>query len=199
MKKRISTVNVDLGDEGGLATFRRSAGGRKGMIPRMLTPAIAAVFVGVVLASSACGDDDDDAPKGGSDEELLSEFCEHLTEGPTETVASSTTAATAPDVTYHHTRVSVSLGDETRFVRYEVDAAGDVAFAFSHNEAVVYQQAGANVTPTEIKTGSFPCSDLARVDVVPLAVGSVVLAIAPSSNASTYLVVEEPGAEEAAD
>ncbi|MBK8011845.1 MAG: hypothetical protein IPK13_10880 [Deltaproteobacteria bacterium] len=158
----------------------------------------ACLSFGASLALAACGDGDDGVPGTSSDEELLSEFCEHLIEGPTETVVSSTTAASAPNVTYHHTRLEVLLGDEPRFVRYEVDEPGDLAFAYGSDEAVLYRQGDMNVTPDNVKTGPFPCSDLRRVDVVPLAVGTVVLEIAPSSNATTYLVVEELGEESVA-
>ena len=152
----------------------------------ILTPAV----LSAAFFAFACGDDE--APM--EEEDLPTELCEHLTEGPFQNVTSSTTAAGAPDATFDHTAVVIALDGGAGFVSYQAREATDFAFALTEDVPLEITQGGnaVDIESTERPTGA-PCTELEVIHTVELEVGTATLELGPSSVTSVTMVVEETG------
>jgi len=151
---------------------------------------VPALLVGLTL--SACGDHhhDDDAAE---------DACYHFANGPSLAVTAASEAASAPDATADHTRVDVTLvdlGDGTfgGFITLSVGDAGDlIVFANRAVTLAVTNDQGAAVTPEATEIGSEVCGDIAVAYTYDLAVGTYLIEVTPTSEATVSFVYVEPG------
>ena len=148
------------------------------------------LFCAFTLSLAACSGGDDEH----TEETIEAEFCEHFTGGPYRMVTSSTTAAGAPDVTFEHTSVQITLNGGAGFVTYASGEMTDHAIALSKDVPLKVAQGGADLTieSTEKPTDA-PCTELAVIYTVGLGVGTATLELGPSSEAEVSLIVEEAG------
>lgn len=155
-----------------------------------------AIVLVAFLMPGCSGDDDDDASESGDD--LLKEACEHMVEGPGESVTASADGVTdVPDVSTHHTRFDVALADvdggKGGFVSYAAEEEGDYVVFLSEDMSVGATDAsGAEVLAVSSESGTAPCDEVATAVTFELGVGTYTLELGPASATSVSVVIEGP-------
>jgi hypothetical protein len=134
----------------------------------------------LMIVATACGGADGPDP-------IDEEACLHLQQGPFQDLtAGADRDSSAPDVSDDH--VAYVIGGDG-FVQVGVGEAGDYLFFYDADVAVEYTDSfGEVVTPEEVVAGSEACDEIARRDVVPLAVGTTFLEL--SGNDEVTIVIE---------
>lgn len=155
-----------------------------------------AVLAAGLLA--ACGGDDDE--HGENEHGLEEEFCEHFQNGPFQSVTASGDAEGAPDATFEHTRIDVTLTSTTGgmmggWVHFETDEAGEFVIATSNAQvpmAVVHHEDGEEVTPERTETGD-ECGEVAMMNTYDLEMGRYDIWFGPTSESEVGMGFEEAG------
>ncbi len=149
----------------------------------------------VSLFAVACGDEH--AHEDG--ETPQEEGCEHMQAGPAEAVTAAADQASAPDATFEHTRVDLTLLDDgtgvfNGYANYESTEAGEY-FLFSKNDAPfqILDSSGTEV-PIESTNADFAeCTDVAVEYLFDLEVGTYTFVFGPTSEGAASYVVEHAG------
>ncbi|XXF75607.1 hypothetical protein P2318_21410 [Myxococcaceae bacterium GXIMD 01537] len=137
-----------------------------------------------------------------SDEENIDdEGCEHLKNGPGQSVTATATATGAPAVSNDHKRYDIQLvdvgGQKGGTVTFAAAEATDFAFFLGSDVPFkVANSSGQAVQPEESVTSSEVCTDIKGRHIVPLSVGTYTLTFGPTSATSVSVVVEEAAHEE---
>ena len=167
----------------------------------------------VLAGAVACGDDHDhdhdnnhdhnnhennhNNHEGGAEEEA----CEHMADGPFESVTATADAMDAPSIAIEHTRVDVTLVDDgmgmySGFVTFPAGEATEIMFFMSADVPVTVT--GPDGMPVDAESTGGP-SDLCPTDVLASAVydvevGTYTIEIGPTAEAEVGIVHEEAGA-----
>lgn len=150
-----------------------------------------AAVAAAALTLAACGGDDDD--HGGED--IQAEFCEHAQNGPFQMVTATSSAADAPEATFEHTAITVTLTDYQGMmggcVHIEADEAGELIFAVSDDSAnMVIMMDGNTLTP-EKSEAITDCTELASMDTYDVSAGRHEICFGPTSLTSVVFGFEE--------
>jgi len=152
---------------------------------RSVTPVVVFSLVSLVSLLAGCP-----GPQAHEDDEL----CEHLQEGPAESVTATATGE-GPLVAADHTRYDVTLvavaGGNGGSVGFAADEAGDFVIALDGAVPLVLtDSSGATVAAETTATSSEACTEIRGRYVVELSVGTYQLTFGPSSVSQVGLVVE---------
>lgn len=145
---------------------------------------ILAALLGSTLAFAACGHDDPDA-----------EGCEHIANGPAQTITAAENTADAPEVGTDHKRYDVGLVDMSG------GKGGVVKFASSeHGSYVIYLDVDVPVTVRDARNAQYPlsstssiesCSEVKARHEVHLDVGTYFFSFGPTDAEKVGLVLEQ--------
>ena len=151
----------------------------------------------VLAGTLACGDEHDHDHDGESAEE---EACEHMADGPFESVTATTDATGAPSIAIEHTRVNVALvddgnGEYSGFVSFPAGEATEIQFFMSADVPVAITDADGNALVAQETGGA---SDLCPANVLAsavydLEVGTYTIQIGPTSESEIGIAHEEAG------
>ena len=145
----------------------------------------------LLILLAACGSDSSPDPV-----EIAA--CANLATGPFQDLIAGPDPETDLSIEIDDDDVAyrVDLGTTGGFVFFGATTATDHLFAFSDDVAVSFTtQAGDPVEPTDTAASSSACSDIRRLHVVPLDVGTYFLELSPDA-ATTTIVVEPYPVEE---
>lgn len=157
----------------------------------MIHKALPLAFSSLLLfACTPGGGDPDHGPEA--------EACEHLEEGPAESVTAGADFSSAPDIREEHTRFDVTLidqgGQNGGSVTYAAAKAGDYLFFLSENVPVAFYDSDGNEVAIEAtEEGSEVCDLIAKSHLVKLAVGTFEVRFGPTDVSEVRLVVEMAG------
>lgn len=131
------------------------------------------ILLPLLLAAVAvnCGDEHDD-----HEADPAVDGCEHMIEGPSETVVASGTAEGAPSVSAPHRRYDIALTNGAGFVSFEADEEAE--FYFFLNGAIDLAMSDADDQPIvaeEELTSVDDCSEVAAGAVYDLEAGTYTL------------------------
>ncbi|AGC44715.1 hypothetical protein MYSTI_03403 [Myxococcus stipitatus DSM 14675] len=155
---------------------------------------LTAFLMSTALLTAACGDD-----TSPPEENVDTEGCEHLREGPS-TAITATTSGTPPSVANNHRRYDITLvdgvGGKSGSVSFAASEATDYVLYTSADVAVaISDSSGAAVAIEESAKSSPSCTDIKGRHVVPLKVGTYRFTFGPTTAASVNLVIEEASHE----
>ncbi len=152
-----------------------------------------ALAFALALGGAACSGDDHDHEHG-----VEEEFCEHFQDGPFQTVTASLDAAGAPDATFEHTRVNITLtattGGNGGYVAFEADEEAEFIFALSAEAPLVLSQGGTVVDREATEANDF-CTEVVRMDTYDLEAGTYQVWIGPTAESTIGFGFEEAGGE----
>lgn len=169
---------------------------------RFLT--IATAGAAALLALAACDTDGDStgtADAGHEEHGLEEEACEHFEEGPFEDVTATADGTGAPDVSKGHTTYRIALVDVTGgkggSVSYAVAEAGELALFLTKDVPVAVTGPDGNALTAEAtEKGSEACDAIGASHVFDVGVGTVTIAIGPTTEATVSAVIEAGAHEE---
>jgi hypothetical protein len=145
-----------------------------------LTPAL--------LLLAACGSDSSPDP-------VEVEACANLATGPFQDLTAGPDPVTDLSIEVDDDDVAyrISLGTTGGYVFFGATTAADYLFALDTDVAVAFTtQGGAPLEPTLTATSSSACSDIARMHVLTLPVGTYFLELAPDADTVTLVVEPYP-------
>lgn len=149
---------------------------------------------GLLVATAACGGDD----AGGEHEDLDPEAdaCEHMIEGPAESVtAVADMAADAPDMGEHHIRWEIALVDDgagafSGYVDLVVEEEGESILFGSADIPVTVRDASGNEVPLRRADDSITaCTEVDASNSYELGVGTYQLELGPTTESAISVVV----------
>jgi hypothetical protein len=133
---------------------------------------------------------------GCGDAGIDADACEHLQEGPASAITASANTTGAPAVSNDHRRYDISLIDEAGgkggSVSFAVAAANN--YTLFLNGAVPVNLRDANGQRIEVLASgadSAACSELKRLHIFSLAVGTYSISFGPTQSSSVSLVIIE--------
>ena len=140
----------------------------------------------LLILLAACGSDP-------SPDEVEVVACANLETGPFQDLTAGPDPVTdlAIEIDDDGVAYRVALGTSGGYVFFGAPTAADYLFAFDADVSVTFTtQGGDPVEPSRTATSSSACSEVARLHVVTLPVGTYFLELAP--DAETVTVVVEP-------
>ena len=149
-------------------------------------------FALALIFGTACG--------GGEEEHgVEAEFCEHFKEGPFQTVTAAATAADAPEATFEHTRVNVTLtsttGGNGGFIHIESEEAHELILAISADVPMkVFTTDGTEVA-AEATEGNDECTEVVRMQTFDFEMARYNIQFGPTSETMIGFGFEEAGEE----
>ena len=150
-----------------------------------------------LIFATACGDDEKTTPTEVETPEQ--EACEHLAEGPSQSIeAASLATDTLANAALEHTRVDVTLTDyegaKGGFVNFEADAEGDFLFFMNADIPLSILDGAGNEVAIEATTkNSDLCAEIAVTHTVEFSVGTYLLRFGPTDLTEVGLVHELSG------
>ncbi len=153
------------------------------MNPKLLIAAAAALALALALAGGC----DDERGVDHTAQSDAAHVCAHIVGGPAEPIIASADVASAPDATFEHTRVDVTLadlGDGTRggFVKFRPGAAGEfVIFTTADVTLAVTDAQGVAVPLEERETDFADCAEAAVGYHITLAIGTYDVQVQPTA------------------
>lgn len=141
---------------------------------------------------AACDDHDHDHDHGG---DVFAEFCEHLEQGPAETVAATADAEAAPSADAEHTRFDVTLVSDGsgQFAGYVQRAIGSTDQIIALDAAVPYTVFGpdGNEVPMHHDVSDQDgCSLVISARHFEMPIGTARIAFGPTTVESFSMVIE---------
>ncbi len=161
----------------------------------------------VLMGAVACGDEDDhdnnhDNHNNENNHNLEEEACEHMADGPFESVTATTDAASGPSIAVEHSRVDVTLVDDgngmfTGFVTFPAGEEAEFAFFLSADVPFTITDSGGTEVAAEETNGPLDAcaTDVLASMVYDLEVGTYTIEIGPTSETEVGIVHEEAGGE----
>jgi hypothetical protein len=165
-------------------------------IPRILSAAALLASMAAALQLAAC---DSHSQDHGSEEDYKADACEHMAEGPAESVtALASRDDSLPDVSEAHTRHDIALpdvaGSREGYVAFEADEANDFHFALNSDATLEITDAdGAVVQPEGEADSGSGCSEVKVLHTYELEAGRYVLHFASGFETSVSMVAVEGG------
>ncbi len=131
------------------------------------------VLFPILLAAVAvnCGDEHDD-----HEEDPAVDGCEHMIEGPAETIAASATAADAPSISAPHRRYDIALTGGEGFVSFDADEEAEFYFFVNGSVSLAVTDSNDQTVAMEEELASVDeCTEVASGFVFDFAAGSYTL------------------------
>jgi hypothetical protein len=138
---------------------------------------------------------------GCGEETIDVDACEHLQEGPASTITASANETGAPLVSNDHRRYDISLIDGTDgkggSVSFAVTEANNYTLFLNGEVKVNLKDAnGQRIEVVASGTGSSECSEIKRLHMFELPVGTYSLTFGPTTAGSVSLVIVEAAHED---
>jgi hypothetical protein len=146
----------------------------------------------LLILLAACGSD-------SSPDEVEVAACANLETGPFQDLTAGPDPVTDLSIEIDDDDVAyrVALGTTGGYVFFGASTATDYLFALDTDVAVAFTtQAGAPVEPSHTATSSSACSEISRLHVLTLPVGTYFLELSPDAESTTIVVEPYPVEEE---
>ena len=168
----------------------------------MKKPFLFALLVSLSQFGVACeGSDGSEETDGGQEEhnedEVNEEGCEHMEEGPSESVtATASLEGTQTDISAAHTRFDIALledsGSYTGFVTYDASEEGELFLFLNANVPVSVTRLsdGSTVEIEETDEAFAFCDAVSVLHVLDVELGTLALEFGPTSESEVRAVLE---------